>query len=81
MEESEPQGRKAMGPWGGWALEARGPELGEGGCQSLDTSSSPKHSPWSCSALDEVSSQVVNPKYSSSREGWPLPLIFCGHLE
>lgn len=37
------------------------------------------HPPWSCSPPGAVSRQVVNPRYSSSKEG--RPLIFCGHLE
>lgn len=70
---------RAMGSWDRRGLEARVPGSGEVGCQLLDTSYSPKHPPWSCSPLVEVSRQVVNPRYSSSREGWLL--IVCGHLE
>lgn len=66
----------------GWVLEEEGLETflsqGEANAKYLDTIS-PKHSPWSVSPLGEVSRQVVNAMYSSSREGWPL--IFSRHLE
>lgn len=78
MKEPELKGMKSYGVLGEEATAGRvfpGPE--EGGCLCLDSSSSCKRSPWSCSPLGEVSRQVVSPRYSSSTERWLL--IFCGH--
>lgn len=72
-------GWKRMESWGGRGLAARVLESGKGGGLCLDTSSPPKCSPWSFSSPGEVSKQVVNPRYSSSRKGYPL--IFYEHLK